>query len=414
MGLGPSIKMTTLHHFRCPVTRELLKQTDIDFAGIIVDGVSEGYDEKIATAGKTAVIAEKLHADGAIVAIDGWGNHHIDFVNVIEELGKRNIPAIGMSYIGQQGRLVCTNEYVDTIIDFNKNASGYESCIVGDNNLSEYDAVKAVALLKYKIKKQKKYDGKTPYTYETIKMIHKSIQIETVEWGKETFIQNHKLILGSDMEERIRKSFHRIKSLKIKIILPDEHHIFINSNLDFMPIAIKREGNLGVGETFLLKGLTVMLTGVEEKSGYQPANIGSSQGYLDNCVKFDQAGTPNSKDIILHVDVLFKEGEGRTAEGLEEAHLITDLLIDEIRRAMLKMQKENYEEIDSMVWYRRRDCPKIVLVKIVSGLGNMYDTAIFPQRPGGIIGARLMREERNEPVLISGLACLDGAIHSLV
>ncbi len=41
MGLGPSIKMTTLHHFRCPVTEALSKEKDIEFTGIIVDGVSE-------------------------------------------------------------------------------------------------------------------------------------------------------------------------------------------------------------------------------------------------------------------------------------------------------------------------------------------------------------------------------------
>ena len=91
MGLGPSIKMTTLHHFNCPVTNELRAQKDIDFCGIIVDGVSEVCEDKIFTAKRAADIAVAMRADGAIVAIDGWGNHHVDFVNVIEQLGLRGI-----------------------------------------------------------------------------------------------------------------------------------------------------------------------------------------------------------------------------------------------------------------------------------------------------------------------------------
>ena len=153
MGLGPSTKMTTLHHYRCPVTEALMADKDLSIQSVIVNGVSEGYDDKIFTAVRTGELGEGLHADGAIVITDGWGNHHIDFVTAIEELGKRGIPSVGMSYIAQQGRLVCTNEYTDLIVDFNKNTSGYESCIVGDNNLENYDARKAVALLKLQLKR---------------------------------------------------------------------------------------------------------------------------------------------------------------------------------------------------------------------------------------------------------------------
>lgn len=123
MGLGPSIKMTTLHHYRCPVTKRLIEDEDVDFAGIIVDGVSEVCDDKIFTAKRVGDIAKMMRVDGAVVAIDGWGNHHIDFVNVIEQLGIRGIKSVGLSYIGQQGRLVCSNSYVDCIIDFNKSES---------------------------------------------------------------------------------------------------------------------------------------------------------------------------------------------------------------------------------------------------------------------------------------------------
>lgn len=108
--MGPSIKMTTLHHYNCPITKRLLQDLDVDF------------------------------------------------VNVIEQLGIRDIPTVGLSYIGQQGRLVCSNPYVSTIVDLNKTESGYESCIVGQNNVTDLDAYKAIELLKAKLRKKEKKD----------------------------------------------------------------------------------------------------------------------------------------------------------------------------------------------------------------------------------------------------------------
>ena len=57
MGLGPSIKMTSLHHYDCPVTKRLLKDPEVDFVGIIENGVSENYDAKVAT---TAYFSSRL------------------------------------------------------------------------------------------------------------------------------------------------------------------------------------------------------------------------------------------------------------------------------------------------------------------------------------------------------------------
>ena len=58
MGLGPSIKMITLHHFRCPVTAALSRGEDIAFTGIIVDAVSEVCDDKIYTAKRVGDLAQ--------------------------------------------------------------------------------------------------------------------------------------------------------------------------------------------------------------------------------------------------------------------------------------------------------------------------------------------------------------------
>lgn len=416
MGLGPSIKMTTLHHYNCPVTKALSEDKDIEFLGIIVDGVSEVCDDKIYSAVRTGFMAEGMRADGAIVAIDGWGNHHVDFVNVIEQLGIKGIPSVGLSYIGLQGRLVCDNQYVDTVIDFNKCESGYESCVVGQNNLADYDAMKAVALLKNKLRKQKSKPVMTAEPDKPIvlrKLTRKTIPVKEVKFGDSTTLERGVLTIRRGIEEKIAASQPRIKEIKVNIVKPGEHDFFVNSNLDYAPIACKVRGELGEGVTHQLGGVTLMLTGVEDKSGFQPSNIGSSEGIFKDQVTLDQSGTPKSTDIILHIDFLFEEGEGRTAEGIQAAHESADLIVREIRGVM--------KNIDNMVYtsedfydVARPGKKKVILVKIVSGLGNMYDSSLFPYEPAGYIGSRQMMDIKNMPIYLTPNQCRDGAIHSLL
>lgn len=423
MGLGPSIKMTTLHHYRCPVTAELAKAEDLEYTGIIVDGVSEVCDDKIYTAKRVGDLAQIMRADGAIVAIDGWGNHHVDFVNVIEQLGIRGIPSVGLSYIGQQGRLVCTNNYVDCVIDFNKNASGYESCVVGDNNLTEYDAMKAVALLKNKLRKTEKYmpsgnsnpekNSVQEQTQVLRRLIRKTFRINEVKFGDVTKIERGVLTIRKGMEESLCMQEPRIKDIRVEILKPGERGMFVNSNLDYSPIACKVRGELGEGVTHLLSGVTVMLTGVENQSGFQPSNIGSSEGILNDQVVLDRAGTPASSDYILHIDVLFEEGEGRTAEGIMAAHRAADWIVQDIRKVMKDLSDMAYTREEFSDVAKPGKC-KIIQVKIVSGLGNMYDTAMFPYEPGGFLGSHNMMDSKNIPYVITPNQGRDGAIHSLL
>lgn len=415
MGLGPSIKMTTLHHFRCPLTEALAQDPEIEFTGIIVDGVSEVCDDKIYTAKRTGDIAEMMRADAAVVAIDAWGNHHVDFVNVIEQLGIRSIPSVGLSYIAQQGRLVCSNSYVDCVIDFNKSSSGYKSCVVGENNLTEYDAMKAVALVKNKLRKAGKTvsetDGGEQKHLRTL--THKIFEIKEAKIGKETKIRQGVLTVREGIEKMPLMQESRIKDVKVSVISPGEYDFFVNSNLDYSPIACKVRGELGEGVTHLLSGVTVMTTGVEDVSGFQPSNIGSSEGILRNRMVPDRAGTPASSDYILHVDVLFHEGEGRTTEGIQAAHRVTDRIVQEIRSKLKEPEGTPYNR---KIFYdnARPGKKKVILVKIVSGLGNMYDTAMFPYEPGGVLGSHNMMDSKNLPYVISPNQCRDGAIHSLL
>lgn len=421
MGLGPSIKMTTLHHYNCPVTRQMLNDAQIDFSGVILDGVSENYTEKVRTAEETGKFAADLCADGAVVAIDGWGNHHIDFTEVIRALGEHGIPSVGLSYIGLQGRLVCSNPYVNTIIDFNKGASGYENCCVGQNNLTEEDAFKAIQILKHQVNSQHYPHGlqrNTPKAV-TAELRRIYLPVQKVKTGGRTELQSDgTLVLRKGIGQDVLSNEPRIKEVHVDIIPPDRQYVKVNSNLDIEPVSVKQKGILGTGITLELSGIRAMLNGVEDKTGYQPANIGSSEGILSEHVCFDRAGTPAWNDLILHIDFLFQEGEGRTAEGIEAAHRTADRILQEIRRAMLKTA-ENQDflhscQSETFNFTAHPGKMRLILVKISSGLGNMYDTAIFPDQPGGILGAQQMHLRNNDPVIFSPLQVLDGAIHTLI
>jgi len=154
MGIGPSTKETTLHHFRDPLLSVVSKDDDIDLLGIIIVGTPQDNEDKNFVGQRAAVWAEAMRADGIIISVDGWGNSHVDYANTIEEIGKRDIPVVGLSFVGTQAQFVVKNKYMDTIVDFNKSAEGIETEVVGENNLTELDAKKAVALLKLKMRKK--------------------------------------------------------------------------------------------------------------------------------------------------------------------------------------------------------------------------------------------------------------------
>ncbi|MBI6875767.1 glycine/sarcosine/betaine reductase component B subunit, partial [Clostridium aciditolerans] len=88
MGIGPSTKETTSHHFRDPLLNVVSNDGDVDLLGIIVAGTPQENEDKVFVAQRAAAWIEGMRADGAIVSIDGWGNSNIDFATALEEIGK--------------------------------------------------------------------------------------------------------------------------------------------------------------------------------------------------------------------------------------------------------------------------------------------------------------------------------------
>ena len=95
-----------------------------------------------------------MRADGVIVSCDGWGNSHVDYTNTMEQIGIRGIPAAGITFNGTVAQFVVLNDYLDTIVDINKSESGEETNILGENNMTRVDCLKAKAMLKLKMRKK--------------------------------------------------------------------------------------------------------------------------------------------------------------------------------------------------------------------------------------------------------------------
>lgn len=154
MGIGPSTKETSLHHFRDPLLEVVAEDTDLDLMGILIVGTPDGNEEKMLVGTRAAVWAEAMRADGVIISSDGWGNSDVDYTNTCEQIGIRGIPVTGLNFSGTVGKFVVENNYLDGIIDINKSVDGVETNVVGENNMVRLDCLKAKALLKLKMRQK--------------------------------------------------------------------------------------------------------------------------------------------------------------------------------------------------------------------------------------------------------------------
>ena len=159
MDVGPSAKETSLHHIRDPLLDLISADADIDLLGIILFGSSDKFSEKILASTRAAIWAQGMRADGAVAFCEGSGNNHVDFANLLEQLGKRNIAAADLTVMGKNGQPVVNNDYMGDVIDICKSSGSVEPCVLGQNNLIETDCRKALAMLKLKMRKADKERG---------------------------------------------------------------------------------------------------------------------------------------------------------------------------------------------------------------------------------------------------------------
>lgn len=149
--IGPASKENSRHYFREPLVLKAMADEEIDLVGVIFVGSPQANSEKFYVAKRLGMMIEAMEVDGAIVTTEGFGNNHIDFAAHIEEIGKRDVSVVGMTYSAVQGALVVGNKYMDAMIDNNKSMQGIENEILSNNTLCEEDAIRAFAMLKAKM-----------------------------------------------------------------------------------------------------------------------------------------------------------------------------------------------------------------------------------------------------------------------
>lgn len=150
MGVGPSTKETTLHHFRDPLVNLVANDPNFDFLGVVIGGIPDRSLDKHFTGERIGAWLEAMRCDGAIVSEDSWGNSNVDLEAAMRAIGDRGIPQVGMVMIGTMG-IVDKNEYMDTMVDTNHSVEGYETNIVAQNCQTMAEAKKCLALLKMKM-----------------------------------------------------------------------------------------------------------------------------------------------------------------------------------------------------------------------------------------------------------------------
>ena len=151
MGIGPSTKETSLHHFRDPLLDIVSTDEDIDLLGVVLVGTPEDNEGKLLVGTRAAVLAEAMRADGVICSTDGWGNSDVDFCNMVEQVGKRGMPVTGLHFSGECAKFVVVNDYLTDIIDICK-GDGSESANLGENAVNAQEARRALVSLKVRMK----------------------------------------------------------------------------------------------------------------------------------------------------------------------------------------------------------------------------------------------------------------------
>ena len=244
-------------------------------------------------------------------------------------------------------------------------------------------------------------------------LVRKHFKITEVKRGPETKIEGTTLYIREGIEQEAVDSQELVYSLKIDIITPEQYHTYSETIMDVQPIATKDgEDEIGSGATRVLDGVVMMVTGTDA-NGVQIGEFGSSEGYLDDNIMWGRPGAPEEGEIFIKTEVVIKEGTNMERPGPLAAHTATDVITQEIRTALKKLDESLVVDTEEFNQYRRPGKKKVVIVKEIMGQGAMHDNLILPVEPVGVLGAKPNVDLGNVPVMVSPLEVLDGCIHAL-
>ena len=244
-------------------------------------------------------------------------------------------------------------------------------------------------------------------------LTRKHFTITEVKRGPETKIEGTTLYIREGIESEVIDNQELVKDFKLEIITPDLYHTYSETVMDVQPIATK-EGDaiIGEGATRVLDGVVMMLTGTDE-GGVQIGEFGSSEGYLDENIMWNRPSCPDKGEIFIKGNIVIQEKTNMERRGPMAAHTAFDVITQEIREVMKKLDESLVADTEELKQVRRPGKKKVVIVKEIMGQGAMHDNFILPVEPVGVLGARANVDLGNVPVCVSPLEVLDGCIHAL-
>jgi D-proline reductase (dithiol) PrdA len=243
-------------------------------------------------------------------------------------------------------------------------------------------------------------------------LTHKYYAVDDVSIGDSTSFASGRLTIDGSLAKKALASSLLVKKVEMDVIRPDgDRHIAINTIMDVMPVAVKRTGRMGEGETAVLDRVVFCLTGVDE-NGVQIHEFGSCDGYLDERVAFGRPGAPDSGDIIVRVNVVIAANTGMERRGPLAAHTACDVIVDAVR-SVLKASGEAPSYTRGYRDVRRHGLPRVAIVKEIMGQGAMHDNILLPNEPAGVMGGQKNVDLGNVPVMLSANEVRDGGIHAL-
>ena len=159
MGIGTSMKETSLHYYRDPLVEVVSEDPEVNLRGIIIVGSPDKNIDKEFVSERVGVSLECARADGAIFSCNGIGNNHVDYAHAIEAAEIRGVPVVALSMCPASDYVV-QNDYLDGVISYYKTGDkvdviGDETTVLAENTEDAIDVRKALAMLKLKMRKKK-------------------------------------------------------------------------------------------------------------------------------------------------------------------------------------------------------------------------------------------------------------------
>ena len=99
------------------------------------------------------------------------------------------------------------------------------------------------------------------YSEQVLRSLKRSyIRIEEIRRGPETKIQGTTLFIREGIEHDAVASQELVTDLKLEIITPADYSKYSETIMDVQPVAVKVEGELGVGVTRVIDGAVLVVT----------------------------------------------------------------------------------------------------------------------------------------------------------